>query len=194
MTVGILAFQGNVAEHRAILTDLSIPSIDVRSIDDLDRCDGLIIPGGESTVMSQFLVKTGLLENIRERVLSPGIRAPLRILGTCAGAILLAKTVISSQSVPSLQLLDIDIARNAYGSQIDSFDVLLKVKGSKTPVHASFIRAPKIMRVGLGVEVLAEHGGVPILVRSDSIIACTFHPEMRSSSVIHELLFKKETI
>ncbi len=193
MTVGILAFQGNVAEHRAILTDLALPSIDVRSVADLDRCDGLIIPGGESTVMSQFLLKTGLMEDIRRRVLSPDIRSPLRILGTCAGAILLAQKVISSYAVPSLQLLDIDVQRNAYGSQVDSFDVLLKVKGVKTPVHGSFIRAPKMTRIGSDVEVLAEHGGVPVLVRLGSIVACTFHPEMRSSRAIHELLFKKET-
>lgn len=211
-TVGVLAFQGDFAEHHAILRKLKVASIDVRNLTDLAQVDALIIPGGESTVMAKFLEESRVGKEIIRRARIPSSLAPLQtrlrqgnvgqeaegknkthastsltIFGTCAGAILLARKATGKNAPRTLGLIDITIDRNAYGTQTDSFEAKLKVRGMKKTVPASFIRAPKITRVGKGVEVLAEHDGVPVLVRQGNVMVATFHPEVRGETGVHEL-------
>jgi 5'-phosphate synthase pdxT subunit len=187
MLVGVLAFQGDFAEHLQVLSDMGVASIDVRNAADLAKVSRLIIPGGESTVISQFLASTGMGREIRRRVLRPGKNDRLSVYGTCAGAILLGKRATGKNAPSPLGLIDIDVQRNAYGEQLDSFQADLKVTGIPRPLEVSFIRAPKITRVGRRVQVLASHDGVPVLVRQGNVLAGTFHPEVRGETKIHEL-------
>ena len=178
MTIGVLAFQGDVREHMDALEVLDATPQEVRSISDLESVQGLIIPGGESTVIGKFLEETGL----RERIIERHRKEDFPIYGTCAGAILLAKEVFSD-GVPEsrfrpLGLMDISVERNAYGRQAESFE----------SEGAIFVRAPEIRRVGSGIEVLAEHGGLPIAVREGNLLASTFHPELKNApSLLHRL-------
>ncbi len=185
MIVGVLAFQGDFAEHRDVLTRLRVPSVEVRSQSDLAKIDALIIPGGESTVIAKFLEETGVGTEIRNRMKSQ--KHPLRIYGTCAGAIVLAKKVTGKNAPRTLGLIDAVIDRNAYGTQIDSFEVDLKVSGIRKLVPAAFIRAPKITAVGKGVEVLSRYRGEPVLVRQGSVMIGTFHTEVRMSTDVHAM-------
>ncbi len=187
MNVGVLAFQGDFAEHVAVLKVLKIDHCEVRSVDDLRACTHLIIPGGESTVMSRFLKMTNVGEEIQKRV-SDG---SLAVYGTCAGAILLAKNVTGKNTPETLGLIDITIERNAYGSQIQSFDTSLTIKGIDGAVQAAFIRAPIITKIGKDVEVLSTYEDKPVLVRQGNIWAGTFHPEARDEKQIHELFLTK---
>jgi 5'-phosphate synthase pdxT subunit len=179
--VGILAVHGNVAEHRAVLHALGQSSVDVRSPADLERCTHLIIPGGESTVMAQFLENTGLHDAIVHRTAD----STLAILGTCAGAILLAKEVTGHRAPRSLNLLDITMERNAYGSQTDSFEDVIDA-GPIGMLRCAFIRAPRITRVGKTVDVLATRNDEPIIVRNQRIVAATCHPEQRGETRMHQ--------
>ncbi len=183
MTVGVLSFHGDFAEHIAILHSMKQKAIEVRSVDDLTRIDHLIIPGGESTVMSRFLVMTGVGKEIQKRVKDDS----LAVYGTCAGAILLARKVTGKNSPAILGLMDIRIERNAYGTQLESFQCNLKIKGVKKPLPVAFIRAPIITAVGKGVEVFSTHDGNPVLVRQGRVLAGTFHPEVRGETAIHEM-------
>jgi 5'-phosphate synthase pdxT subunit len=166
-----------------ILRALGAACSEVRSLTDLEPCTHLIIPGGESTVMAKFLWESGVGEKIQERVRN----GSLAVYGTCAGAILVAEDVTGKHAPKSLQLIDIAVDRNAYGAQIDSFEASLSITGVDKPVSASFIRAPKITRVGKDVEVLSSYNGDPVLVKSAKVLAGTFHPEMRSEKAIHQL-------
>ncbi len=183
VTVGILAFQGNVAEHAEILKQMKQEYTEVRSIHDLAKVTHLIIPGGESTVMSRFLTLTGLGREITLRVREEN----LAVMGTCAGAILLCRRVSGKNAPRTLGLMDITVDRNAYGSQINSFETSLKMKGSTKRVRVAFIRAPKILSVGHSVEVLSEEEKQPAIVRQGRLIATTCHPEMRGEKKLHEL-------
>lgn len=183
MQVGVLAFHGDFAEHMAILHSLGIACCEVRSTADLSSCTHLIIPGGESTVMAKFLWESGVAELTQNFVRS----GSLAVYGTCAGAILIAEDVTGKNAPKSLRLMDIAVDRNAYGSQIDSFEASLSIADIDKLVDASFIRAPKITRVGKEVEVLSSYNGDPVLVRSGKILVGTFHPEVRSESAIHQL-------
>ncbi len=172
--IGVLAFQGGFAEHQKVLDSLGIANKQVRNFEDLRGLTGLIIPGGESTVIGRFLIETGMGEEIKKLARNP----EFKIFGTCAGMILLSR----------MGLLDIVVERNAYGRQIASFIADLDVRGlGKTRGH--FIRAPKIVSVGESVEVLASHEGVPVFVRCGNIYASSFHPELAGSDVIHKLIF-----
>jgi 5'-phosphate synthase pdxT subunit len=177
--IGILAVQGDFAAHAAMLAGLGADTAEVRTVADLDGCDGLILPGGESTTQLQFLQEEGLFEAVKKFAAEGGA-----IFGTCAGAILLA-TEVKNPAQASLGLLDMTVLRNAYGRQLSS-DVF---SGTNTltdvPMEMVFIRAPIIDRVGPGVEVLAEYGGKPVLVRKANIMAATFHPELSSDSTVH---------
>jgi 5'-phosphate synthase pdxT subunit len=187
LKIGVLAFHGDFAEHLLILKNLDVTARMVKTSEDLSGVHGLIIPGGESTVMSKFLfdlTDTGRM--IQKRVKE----GTLSVYGTCAGAILLARLITGKNAPKTLGLMDIAIERNAYGSQAQSFESSLKVQGLRHPLHASFIRAPVITKVGKGVEVLAEYKGSPVLVRQSNLLAGTFHPEMRSETAIHELFLK----
>jgi 5'-phosphate synthase pdxT subunit len=181
--VGILAFQGDVAEHKQVLDALKVQSMEVTTSDDLKDVTHLIIPGGESTVMARFLESSGLDAEIQARAAN----ATLPVLGTCAGAILLARKAMGKNAPKTLNLINMIIDRNAYGTQLDSFEKNIKVKGTMEPVAVSFIRAPIIMETGDDAEILATDGGHPILVRQGRNLAATFHPEMRGETAIHKM-------
>ena len=183
MIVGVLAFHGDFAEHIALLRSMKVDTREVRSVEDMKEISHLIIPGGESTVMSRFLTMTGLGAEIKQRVK----KGTLPVYGTCAGAILLAKKIMRKNPPGSLGLMDITVERNAYGTQLQSFHAQVSVKGMKKKIPVAFIRAPQITFTGKDVEVLATHGGHPVLVRQGRLLAGTFHPEVRGEKAIHEM-------
>lgn len=178
--VGVLALQGDYAAHEAALDIAGAAAFEVRTLADIEAAESLIIPGGESTVMGSLLLRFGLMEALTEK-----IRAGMPVLGTCAGLILLAKRLVGSEQ-PGIGLLDATVRRNAYGRQIDSFraSVATKVPGAES-LEAVFIRAPRIVAVGPGVELLSEHDGDPILIRQGGIVGATFHPELVPGAAIH---------
>lgn len=180
MIVGILAVQGDFEAHAATLRRLGVETREVRTVRDLQACDALILPGGESTTQLQFLQEEGLFEAIRKFASEHHA-----IFGTCAGAILLASEV-KNPPQESLGLLDMTILRNAYGRQMSSDVFFGACTLAEPPLEMVFIRAPVIERVGPGVTVLAEHTGKPALVQSGTILAATFHPELTGSTAIHE--------
>jgi 5'-phosphate synthase pdxT subunit len=177
--IGILAVQGDFAAHAAVLAELGAETVEVRTVADLDDCDGLILPGGESTTQLQFLQEEGLFEAVKK--FAADGRA---IFGTCAGTILLA-TEVKNPAQASLGLLDMTVLRNAYGRQMASDVFFGSSKLTDVPLEMVFIRAPIIDRVGPGMEVLAEYGGKPVLVRKGNVMAATFHPELTADSTVH---------
>lgn len=158
----------------------------VRDAPTLAACDALVIPGGESTTMSRLCDRYGLWQPLQEK-----IAAGMGVFGTCAGMILLAHNVEgATRNFPqkTLGVLDIDVARNAYGAQIESFEAGVAVQGlDGEPVQATFIRAPQVTRVGREVEVLARQNDRPVLVRQGRLLACAFHPEIAGDSRLHRL-------
>jgi pyridoxal 5'-phosphate synthase pdxT subunit len=177
--IGTLAVQGDFAAHAAMLAGLGAETVDVRTVSDLDDCDGLILPGGESTTQLQFLQEEGLFEAVKK--FAADGRA---VFGTCAGAILLA-TEVKNPAQAALGLLDMTVLRNAYGRQMASDVFFGSSKLTDVPLEMVFIRAPIIDRVGPGIEVLAEYGGKPVLVRKANVMAATFHPELTADSTVH---------
>lgn len=185
MTIGLLALQGDYGAHQKMLHDLGALTKLVRAPADLDGLDGLILPGGESTTMGRLLDRYALRAPLVER-LNNGLPA----FGTCAGLILLARELENTSTnfdQHSLGILDARVARNAYGTQVDSFETDLEVPILNETVRAVFIRAPQIREVGAAVEVLARHEGVPVLVRQNQIMAAAFHPEIAGESRLHKL-------
>jgi len=179
--IGVLALQGAFREHILALEAIGASAVAVRLPAQLDGCDGLIIPGGESTAIAKLMDRHGFYESVQGRC-----REGMAVWGTCAGAILIAKRI--SDGLPgqrSLGLLDIQVRRNAYGRQSDSFEAGLEVKGLDEPFQGIFIRAPWIESVGEGVRVLAEHDGRIVAVRSASMMATTFHPELTRDLRLH---------
>jgi pyridoxal 5'-phosphate synthase pdxT subunit len=172
VTVGVLALQGDFAAHHRALGRLGVIAVPARTAADLGAVDALVLPGGESTAMLHGIARDGLEAPLRALLASGR-----PVLGTCAGAILLARRVTNPPQ-RSLDALDIDIERNAYGTQIDSFAAPLDATGDLFGMHGIFIRAPRIRRVGPGVEVLARHAGDPVLVRDGAVWAATCHPEL----------------
>jgi 5'-phosphate synthase pdxT subunit len=178
-TVGVLALQGDFAAHAKILQQLGATAREVRVPGDLEGLDALVIPGGESTVMSLGIAREGLGDPLRELM-----RAGTPVLGTCAGMIMLDRD--------HLGMLDILARRNAFGRQLRSFEADLEVSGvAGGPVHAVFIRAPWVAETGAGVEVLAEVEGHPVAVRQGAIIAVSFHPELTGETRLHQLLLSR---
>ncbi len=174
--VGILALQGGFEAHAKILRALGAEPREVRMAADLEGLDALIIPGGESTVMTLGIEREGLADPLREL-----IREGTPVLGTCAGMIMLDRD--------HLGVLDISAARNAFGRQLRSFEAELAMDGMQgAPVHAVFIRAPWVAEHGDDVEVLAEIDGHPVAVRQGNVIAVAFHPELAGETRLHELL------
>ena len=171
MTIGVLGLQGSVVEHIKLIKSVNkkIDAVVVRTIDDLAAVDGLIIPGGESTTLRILLDEFKLYTPIKARV-----EAGMPVWGTCAGMILLASRIEGER--PYFSLLDIDVKRNAYGRQIDSFVAEGDFAGMY--VNMVFIRAPIVTRVGPNVEVLAEHDGNAVAVREGNVLATAFHPEL----------------
>jgi pyridoxal 5'-phosphate synthase pdxT subunit len=178
--VGVLALQGDYAAHIAALREAGADAFEIRSRSDLDASDAVVIPGGESTVMGMLLQRFGFLDAFRDRILSG-----MPVFGTCAGVILLAKN-LEKGNQPRLGVLDVNVRRNAYGTQIDSFRVPLvtAVPGAEL-IEGVFIRAPKIVAIGPSVEVLARNNGEPVLVRQGNILGATFHPELVPGALIH---------
>jgi 5'-phosphate synthase pdxT subunit len=180
-TIGVLALQGDFDSHRKRLEELGAEVLLVKKPEQLEKIDGLIIPGGESGTFLKLLGEAGFEE----------LKAFVRVkptFGTCAGAILLAKEV-ENPTQTGLGALDIGIRRNAYGRQIDSSireGRLLGVKSESSPLEMVFIRAPKIVRIGSGVEVIATEGGNPVAVRQGRVLATTFHPELSEDTRVHE--------
>lgn len=181
-TIGVLAMQGAFHKHCVMLESLGVEAIEVRTAADMEKIAGLIIPGGESTVMSKLLVRNALLEPLRKRALEG-----MPVFGTCAGIIMLAKYV-DDFSLPLLELMEISVHRNAYGRQLESFEASFPVKGmTGSPFSGIFIRAPKITSCGKDVEILAEFENIPVLVRERNLLGASFHPELTGDSRIHSL-------
>ena len=184
--VGVLALQGDVREHLASLRGVGAEALAIKSPKDRDRAEALVIPGGESTAIAHLLVTSGLRGPLGER-----LRSLVPVLGTCAGLILLAHRVLDGRDDQwSYDRLDVDVRRNGYGRQVSSFEAPLTVAGVGD-VTGVFIRAPRIERVGDGVDVLASHdhgdGDHPVFVRQGVTWGCSFHPELTSDPRIHEL-------
>jgi 5'-phosphate synthase pdxT subunit len=181
--IGVLAIQGDFREHKAMLQSLGAEAVEVRLPKHLEGLSGLVVPGGESTTIGMLAREYGLESAVRQRVQE----GSLALWGTCAGAIWIAKDIPQYPNQPRLGLMDIAVQRNAYGRQVDSFEEDLEVKGLDRPFHAFFIRAPVILSVGEGVEVLAKHGEEIILARQGNLLAGTFHPELTRDPRIHQL-------
>jgi 5'-phosphate synthase pdxT subunit len=187
-TIGVFALQGDVREHLNVLASLGARAIGVRRASELEECDGLVIPGGESTTMFKLARTFDLFEPIRQRV-----KEGLPVFGTCAGMIMLADRIEDgTPDQETLGGLDITVRRNAFGRQVDSFEGDLDFAGLDDPVHAIFIRAPWVEDVGPGVEVLARVEGGPaagriVGVRQGSLMATSFHPEVGGDQRVHRL-------
>jgi 5'-phosphate synthase pdxT subunit len=184
MKVGILAVQGDYEAHASALKSAGAEAAFVRTVADMRGIDALILPGGESSTQLQFLQEEKLDKAIKDYARNGGA-----ILGTCAGAILLAREVHGPPQ-KSLNLLDVAIERNAYGRQLASHVTQEPSKLSGRPLEMVFIRAPIIAKLGKKVEVLAESEGHPVLVQQGHILAATFHPELTSDSTIHDYLLR----
>ena len=181
MEVGVLAIQGDFAEHIAVLGKLGVKAREVRLPEHLDSVDGLIIPGGESTTLSRLMTIYNLRAPV-EQMAAEG-RA---LWGTCAGMIMLSREITEQDPVP-LGIMDIGVQRNAFGRQVDSFEQTLNVSAlGPDPFHAIFIRAPVIVRVGEGVEVLsALDADRPVAVQQGNLMATSFHPELTNDYRFH---------
>ncbi len=184
MLIGVLALQGDFREHIWALQRLGVEAFAVKTVSDLEKVDGLIIPGGESTSIGRIAQVTGVGEKIVQLA-----KEGLPIYGTCAGMILLAKRIVDHPEQYSFRLMDIVVQRNAYGRQIESFEVYLDV-ARLGKVKAVFIRAPKIVELGKGVEVLASYENTPVLVQQGKLLASSFHPELTDDLRIHEYFVK----
>jgi 5'-phosphate synthase pdxT subunit len=182
--IGILAVQGDFAAHAAMLEGMGIETVEVRTPADMDGCDGLILPGGESTTQLQFLQEEGLAETIKKFAAEGHA-----VFGTCAGAILLA-TDVENPKQGSLGLLDMTVLRNGYGRQIASDVFSAKSTLKDEPLEMVFIRGPIIDRTGQGIEILAKHAGKPAIVQKGRLLATTFHPELTSDTTVHEYFLK----
>ena len=181
MKVGVLALQGAFARHLQVLGALGTATTEVRTPDDLFEVDALVLPGGESTTMSMLLDSSGLHDAVADRIING-----MPILGTCAGMILLARHVADGRpDQRSFAAIDIDVLRNGYGRQVDSFEADLEVTGLDEPFHGVFIRAPVVEWVGDGVEVLGTVDGRPVLCRQGAVVVASFHPEMSGDGRIH---------
>jgi pyridoxal 5'-phosphate synthase pdxT subunit len=180
MTIGILAIQGDYEAHAKMLDRIGVAHGYVRTSDDLNGLDGIILPGGESTTHLKVMTEEGLFEPLRKFGAAGG-----PVYGTCAGAILLAREVHGPPQA-SLGLLDASVLRNGYGRQLASDVHVVQTKLREQRIEMVFIRAPIFETVGPKVEVLAEFGGHPILVRQGNILASTFHPELTEDTTIHE--------
>lgn len=186
--VGVLALQGDVREHAAVLDELGARVVEVRSPGDLGEVDGLVLPGGESTTLSLLLGSSALAEPLHDR-----LAAGMPALGTCAGMILLAREILDGRpDQRCLGAIDIAVRRNAFGSQLDSFEADLEVGLVGGTVHAVFIRAPVVEEVGELVDVLAsvQVGGQqrPVVCRQGRVTVASFHPELSGETRLHRLL------
>ena len=180
----MLALQGDFREHARAFADAGATPIEVRTPEELARVDALAIPGGESTTISKLARSAELVDPIVERA-----HAGMPILGTCAGMIVMAERVIGLE--PLLGLVDIEVERNAYGRQVDSFEADLDVEGIEARVRGVFIRAPIVRQVGDAVRVLSQLEGAPVVLEQDNLVVASFHPELVGESRLHGYLLQK---
>jgi len=190
-TVGVISFQGDFERHLRRTAELGVTGVPVRDAKAVAAVDALIIPGGESTTIGMLLERFGMLEPIRDRV-----RSGFPVLGTCAGAILLADEIMGSMQ-PKIGGLHVAVERNAYGRQIESFEARLSLTDSSWArwedgdILGVFIRAPVITRVDGDVRTILEFEGKPVMVRQGSILAATFHPELTADRRVHDYFFRE---
>ena len=187
--VGVLSLQGASARHADMLARLGADPVGVRTPAQLEGVDALVLPGGESTTMSMLLESSGLFDAVADR-LAEGMPA----FGTCAGMILLGRDILDGRADQrSFGAIDIAVRRNAFGRQVDSFEADLEVAGvtGEGPVHAVFIRAPVVDRVGDDVEVLATVADRPVLCRQGRVLVAAFHPELGDDARLHELFLNQ---
>ena len=186
--IGVLALQGDVAEHvlalqRALQKAAEI--VEVRKSGQMEECQALVLPGGESTAIFRQLESSGLTEELKAAALSGK-----PILATCAGLVLVSREVEGEGRVRPLGLMDIEIIRNAFGPQRESFEADLQIEGLERPYRAVFIRAPAISRVGGDVEVLARVGEAVVAARQKNLLALAFHPELTEDPRVHQIFLK----
>ena len=186
LKIGILAVQGDFAEHKLMLTKLGVNVAEVRLPEQLEDINGLIIPGGESTTISQLLDIFDIKNYIVKKA-----KSGMPIWGTCAGMIILASSLTDKKPIP-LNLMNTVVSRNAFGRQIDSFEESIEIKSIGDPKYRGiFIRAPMFVKIGEEVEILAKlNDNNPVLVRQKNMMASSFHPELTSDSRIHEYFIK----
>ncbi|MBY9082401.1 pyridoxal 5'-phosphate synthase glutaminase subunit PdxT [Paenibacillus sp. HN-1] len=180
MKIGVLALQGAVTEHIVSVGKAGAEGVPIKRVEELKEIDGLIIPGGESTTIGKLMRKYGFIEAIRDFAAEGH-----PIFGTCAGLIVLAKDIAGGEPA-HLELMDITVARNAFGRQRESFECDLDVKGIDEPIRAVFIRAPLIEKVGPGVEVLSEYNGEIVTARQGNLLVSSFHPELTDDYRLHQ--------
>ena len=185
--IGVLALQGNYSKHIEILDKLKISSCEVRYNNQLDEINGLIIPGGESTTMTDLMSRNNFYDKIQL------FSQTKPILGTCAGLIMMAKSVLDKRVKP-LQILDIEVDRNAYGRQVHSFVNKLPIKLEKDleTISVPFIRAPQITKVGKNVEIISNYNKKPVAVKSGIHMGLSFHPELNNITIFHDFVFIKQ--
>ena len=186
MKIGVLALQGAFAAHGRVLRAAGAEPREVRAPEDLDHVDALVMPGGESTTMSMLLDTSGLRAPIADR-----IDGGMAVFATCAGLILLADGVRDGRpDQVGFGVLDVDVRRNGFGRQVDSFEADLDIESFDSPFHGVFIRAPVVERAGDGVEVVSSYDGHPVLVRQGKLLAASFHPELSNDDRIHRLFLE----
>lgn len=183
MLVGVLSLQGAFIEHINMLNKISgVEGIQVKKKEDLNRINGLIIPGGESTTIGKLLERHDLLNSLKNMIMEG-----FPVFGTCAGFILLSKKIEKNNEQPLLGILDVTIKRNAFGAQINSMEIDLKIKDFDIPFKAVFIRAPVVKEIGNGVEILAEVDEGPVFIKQGNILGASFHPELTDDIRIHQM-------
>jgi len=183
MRIGVLSIQGSFILHIHTLRRLGVGALEIRRPDQLENLDGLILPGGESTTFATLFDKYDLGAAIRQQVLDG-----LPVWGTCAGAIMLGHGLERPQ--PRLNLIDIEVIRNAYGRQVDSFVAPLKIKGFREEFPGIFIRAPRFQNPGPSVQVLAELDGEPVMAKSRNVLISSFHPELSPDTRVHRFFLE----
>jgi pyridoxal 5'-phosphate synthase pdxT subunit len=187
--VGVLALQGAFAAHQHRFRSLGVDAPLVKTPAELEQVDAIVLPGGESTTMSKLLTTSELFEPLAKR-----IHEGMAVFGTCAGMILCADEVLDGRpDQRGFGRIDVTVRRNGYGRQLDSFESDLSVAGLDDPFHAVFIRAPLVVRVGDGIEVLAECDGVPVMLRDGSCTVAAFHPELTVDNRLHEMFLESIT-
>ena len=180
MIIGILALQGNFIQHKKFVDKIGVQTILVRHPNEIDQCDSLIIPGGESTTISKQIDNN----QFRNKLIDFSLKNP--ILGTCAGLIMLSTSVPADNMTP-LNIMDFQVKRNAWGTQVNSFSANITLNFDENrPFHAVFIRAPKISDIGKNIHVLASYNNEPILITNGKHVVSSFHPEMGEDYRIHE--------
>ena len=183
--IGVLALQGDFREHIEILKKLGVEPVEVRSVEDLERLSGLIVPGGESTAIGNLMVESGLLDGIRSFFYKGG-----PVWGTCAGMVLAGSATVGARQ-PLLGLMNALVERNGFGRQVHSFEKELEIEGFDEPFLGVFIRAPFFEDVGPGVEVLSEVDGRIVAARGENILVTAFHPELTDDVRFHEYFLQE---